>query len=260
MLESPALERADLTSMDTIVYAGAPMWPELVAAGLKAFDCRFIGVYGLTETLSSAILSHEDHLSHEHPERLKSVGRAMNGVEILVTGPLGTEVPAGESGEIRIKAPTAMSGYFQAAQETAAVFDEDGFVKTGDGGYLRDGYLYLRDRIKDMIITGGENVYSVEVENALLADPRINDAAVIGVPSDKWGETVKAIVVRAPDSPGLSAGDVIEFARANLARYKAPTSVEFIPELPRNASGKVLKHVLRDRCKPPPEVPATRSR
>ena len=112
---------------------------------------------------------------------------------------------------------------------------------------MRDGYVYLSDRIKDMIITGGENVYSIEVENALLSDPRINDAAVIGVPSQKWGETVEAIVVRNQDSPGLSPGDVIAVARERLAGYKVPTSVEFVPELPRNASGKVLKHVLRDR-------------
>jgi long-chain acyl-CoA synthetase len=247
MIESPAIKDADLTSLDTIVYAASPISPDLLGASLKAFGCRFLQVYGMTETLSATLLPPEDHLSAEHPERMKSAGRPLNGVRIRVTDSFGNQVPEGAFGEIRIQSPTGMSGYFQAPEETAAAIDSDGFIRTGDGGYVRDGYVYLSDRIKDMIITGGENVYSIEVENALLSDPRINDAAVIGVPSQKWGETVKAIVVRDQDSPGLSPGDVITVARERLARYKVPTSVEFVPELPRNAAGKVLKHVLRDR-------------
>jgi long-chain acyl-CoA synthetase len=247
MIESPAIKDADLTSLDTVVYAAAPISPDLLVASLKTFGCRFLQVYGMTETLSATLLPPEDHLSAEHPERMKSAGRPLNGVRIRVTDSFGNEVPEGVFGEIRIQSPTGMSGYFQAPRETAAAIDSDGFIRTGDGGYVRDGYVYLSDRIKDMIITGGENVYSIEVENALLSDPRINDAAVIGVPSQKWGEAVKAIVVRNQDSPCLSPGDVIAVASERLAGYKVPTSVEFVPELPRNASGKVLKHVLRDR-------------
>jgi long-chain acyl-CoA synthetase len=140
-----------------------------------------------------------------------------------------------------------MSGYFEDTTETARAFSSDGFVRTGDGGYVQDGYLYLRDRIKDMIVSGGENVYSVEVENVLLTHPGINDVAVIGAPSDKWGETVRAIVVRERTAELVTEAQVIDYARADLARYKCPTSVVFVDELPRNPSGKVLKRVLRER-------------
>jgi acyl-CoA synthetase (AMP-forming)/AMP-acid ligase II len=142
-----------------------------------------------------------------------------------------------------------MLGYWNKADETGAVLSGDGWFHTGDAGWLdEDGYLFLHDRIKDMIVSGGENVYPAEVENALLAHPAVADAAVIGVPDDRWGETVKAVVVRAPgsslDDEALTA-DILAAARERLAHYKCPTSIDFCDELPRTPSGKVLKRDLR---------------
>jgi acyl-CoA synthetase (AMP-forming)/AMP-acid ligase II len=159
--------------------------------------------------------------------------------------PDGTTCPPGEVGEIVLSGPNIMAGYWNAPEATAAAI-VDGWYHSGDAGSTdEDGYLYIRDRYKDMIISGGENVYPAEVENVLYAHPDVLEAAVIGVPSDRWGETVKAVVVRRPgttlDEPGL-----IAFVRDRLAHYKCPTSVDFADELPRNASGKVLKKVLRE--------------
>jgi long-chain acyl-CoA synthetase len=251
MLESPAMTDSDLSSLDTIAYAASPISPELLRAGLAAFNCRFLQIYGLTETNGATALLPEDHLDPEHPERMLSGGRAIAGVTVRIVDPAtGADVDDGEFGEVWIKGPTSMQGYFEAETETEAAISPDGFVRTGDGGVIVDGYLYLKDRIKDMIVTGGENVYSVEVENVLIEDPRINDVAVIGVPSDKWGESVKAIVVRQPGDASLAANEVIAYAKANLAGYKCPTAVEFVDELPRNPSGKLLKRVLRQQFAP----------
>jgi long-chain acyl-CoA synthetase len=155
----------------------------------------------------------------------------------------------GAVGEVWTRSDQNMAGYWNKPDETAAVLSEDGWFRTGDAGWLdADGYLFLHDRIKDMIVSGGENVYPAEVENALLAHPAVADAAVIGVPDAKWGETVKAIVVRAPGAPeddASLAADIIAATRTRLAHYKCPTSVDFIAALPRNPSGKVLKRELR---------------
>jgi long-chain acyl-CoA synthetase len=251
LVESPARSGSDLSSLETIAYAASPISPDLLRASLAAFSCRFLQIYGLTETNSATTLLPEDHLDPEHPDRMHSVGRPMSAVTLRIVDPVtGDEVAEGDFGEVWIKAPTNMSGYFDAPVETAATITPDGFIRTGDGGFVVDGYLYLKDRIKDMIVSGGENVYSVEVENVLIEDPRINDVAVIGVPSEKWGESVKAIVVREPGVASLTAGEVIAYAKANLAGYKCPTSVEFVDELPRNPSGKILKRVLRQQFAP----------
>jgi long-chain acyl-CoA synthetase len=244
MLETPEIAASDLSSLDTIAYAASPISPELLRSALATFGCRFLQIYGLTETNGAVALAPEDHLDPDHPERMMAAGRVLPGNQLRIVDPAtGQVVPDGEFGEVWIKAATSMSGYFGTA---SAAIDADGWIATGDGGYVQDGYLYLKDRIKDMIVTGGENVYPVEVENVLIEEPRINDVAVIGVPSDRWGETIRAIVVRAPGGTSLSEQDVISFARSRLARYKAPTSVMFVDELPRNPSGKILKRVLRE--------------
>jgi len=251
MIETPGLAGADLSSLDTIAYAASPISPDLLRASLAAFGCRFLQIYGLTETNGVTALRPEDHLDPEHPERMLSAGRALPGASVRVVDPVtGQDMPEGEFGEVWLKADSTMTGYFENEAENRAVFGPGGYLRSGDGGYLADGYVYLKDRIKDMIVSGGENVYSVEVENVLLADERINDAAVIGVSSPKWGESVKAIVVREPGHESLSAADVIASAKANLAGYKCPTSVDFVDVLPRNPSGKVLKRVLRQRFGP----------
>jgi len=246
LLETPGIEARDLSSLHTIAYAASPISPALLRASLERFDCRFIQIYGTTETSGVTALPPEDHTDPAHPERLLSAGKALRGNSIRVVDPAtGTVVPDGTVGEVWIKAPTNTVGYWNAPDETAATVTEDGYVRSGDGGYLRDGYLYLRDRIKDMIVTGAENVYPVEVENVLLAHHAIVDAAVIGVPSEKWGETVCAILVKDPAHPELTENEVIAYVKANLAGYKCPTLVEFVGELPRNPSGKILKRELR---------------
>jgi long-chain acyl-CoA synthetase len=246
LVESPAIDAYDLSSLKTISYSASPITPDLLAEVARRFDCRLIQQYGLTETLGATALTTEDHYDVQHPERLLSCGQPHDSVSLRVVDPMtGRDVEEGVYGEVWVKSATIMTGYWNLPEETAATISPDGYIRTGDGGYLQDGYLYLKDRIKDMIVSGGENVYPVEVENVLIAHPGINDVAVIGVPSERWGETVKAIVVRNSWAPGLSEEEIIAFARGDLAKYKCPTSVTFVDALPRNPSGKVLKRELR---------------
>ena len=157
----------------------------------------------------------------------------------------GRTLPVGEVGEILIKSPCVMKGYWNKPDATAKAI-VDGWFYTGDAGYFdADGYLYIHDRVKDMIVSGAENVYPAEVENALMSHPAIADAAVIGVPDDKWGEAVKAIVVLKPGVEA-SAEDIIAFCKTRIASYKTPKSIDFIAALPRNPSGKILRRELRD--------------
>jgi acyl-CoA synthetase (AMP-forming)/AMP-acid ligase II len=166
-------------------------------------------------------------------------------VEIKVIDEAGNPVPAGAVGEIATRSNKNMRGYWNNAQATAATVDADGWLRTGDAGYLdEDGYLYIHDRVKDMIISGGENVYPAEVENALYSHPKVADVAVIGVPDAKWGEAVKACVVMKPGEE-LTEAELIAHARTLIAGYKCPKSVDFIPALPRNPSGKILRRELR---------------
>jgi acyl-CoA synthetase (AMP-forming)/AMP-acid ligase II len=161
-------------------------------------------------------------------------------------------LPDGEVGEIWVKSSQNMKGYWRNPDATAQCFPEGrgadgrGWFRTGDAGYLRDGYVYIHDRVKDMIVSGGENIYPAEIENALMSHPAVADVAVIGVPSDRWGETVKAIVVDAPDAVAASDAELIDYCRERLAKYKCPTSVDRITALPRNPSGKILKTELRE--------------
>ncbi|MEO5663240.1 MAG: AMP-binding protein, partial [Nocardioides sp.] len=246
LLASPSAMARDLSSLQVISYCGSPITPALLARCLDGFKCGLVQLYGLTEVNGVTVLAVEDHLDTEHPERLRSAGQALPGVVLRIVDPLtGADVPPGETGEIWVKAPTVMSGYFLAPDRTAEAFTADGFLRTGDGGYVLDGYLYLRDRIKDMVITGGENVYPVEVEKVLVACPGVADVAVVGVPSERWGETVKAYVVPTEDGATTSEA-VVQFARQHLAGYKCPTSVELVSSLPRNASGKLLKRIVRE--------------
>jgi acyl-CoA synthetase (AMP-forming)/AMP-acid ligase II len=169
------------------------------------------------------------------------------GIEVKITSPQGDTLGSGEFGEVNIKSPGTMSGYWGKLEETRAVLGEDGWFRTGDGGFIDDdGYLFLKDRIKDMIISGGENVYPIEVENALAHHPSVAEVAVFGVPSEKWGEEVRAAVVLRAGM--LASGeDLIAWSRERLAGYKAPKRVEFTTALPRNAGGKILKRELRAR-------------
>jgi acyl-CoA synthetase (AMP-forming)/AMP-acid ligase II len=246
MVETPGVADRDLSALATIVYAASPISRELLGRCLTTFSARMLQNYGLTETQCATVLVPEDHLDASRPELLESAGRPLPTSSVRIVDASGATCGEGEVGEVLVLARTNMQGYWHDPQQTAGTLGTDGFVRTGDAGYLRDGYLYLSDRIKDMIVTGAENVYPVEVENVLVEHPGVDNAAVIGVPSERWGETVLAVVVRAPGHEDLTTEALLEFTRERLAKYKCPTRVEFVDDLPRNASGKILKRVLRE--------------
>lgn len=239
----------DLSSIELIAYGGAPITNHQLLAAVATLGCGFMAVYGMTESAGSvACLLAKDHDPNGPRQHLLgSIGIATPWNEIRIIDPdTALEVEPGTVGELCIRSGQTMAGYWGQPEITAETVDAAGWLHTGDAALVdEEGYIYLKDRLKDMIISGGENIYPIEVENVLIEHPGIKEVAVIGVPHTKWGETAKAIVVR---SAGTSAGaeEIIEFCRAQLGRYKCPTSVEFVTELPRNASGKVLKRVLRE--------------
>ena len=248
VLAAPELRDADTSSLRVMAYGAAPISEDVLARAVSAFGCDFFGVYGLTEITGPAVLLRPgDHrLDGPHRGRLRSAGTPLGGIEVRIVDPgTGRDAAVGEVGEVWLRGPTVMAGYWNRPKETAAVITTDGWLRSGDAGYLdEDGYLYIHDRIKDMIVTGGENVYPAEVENALMSHAGVADAAVIGVPDERWGEAVKAVVVRAPGSH-VTDVELIEACRQRLARFKCPTSVVFVDALPRNPSGKVLKREVR---------------
>jgi long-chain acyl-CoA synthetase len=245
---SGAAER-DYSSLRSIVYGASPITNEVLRAAMKTFRCPFIQVYGLTETTGAITqLPAVDHATEGPRARLlRSAGKAFPWVELRIVDPASeADVAPGGVGEVWTRSVQNFKGYWARPDDTARTVTSDGWLKTGDAGYLdADGYLFLTDRVKDMIISGGENVYPAEVENALAEHPAVADVAVIGVPDERWGETVKAIVV---PRPGVTAdGDeIIAYARTRLAHYKCPTSVDVATTLPRNPSGKLLKRELRE--------------
>ena len=240
----PAVGETDFSSLRQILYGASPIAEELLVKAAEIFKCDFLQVYGMTETTGCAThLLPEDH----DPARgkLRSCGKPNEGVEVRIVDDNGKDVPQGEVGEIIVKGESNMKGYWNRPDATAESM-KDGFMYTGDAGYFdEEGYVFVYDRVKDMIVSGGENIYPAEVENALFAHPQIADAAVFGVPDERMGEAVKAHVVLAPDAK-LSEGEIIEWAREQIAGYKIPRSIEFVSDLPRNPSGKVLRRELRE--------------
>jgi acyl-CoA synthetase (AMP-forming)/AMP-acid ligase II len=220
------------------------------AAALRTFRCDLFGIYGLTETTGAAVqLDADDHDPGGPREHLlRAAGRPYPWVDLRIVDPAtGADRAQGEVGEVWLRAPNVMAGYFERPAETAAALTADGWLRTGDGGYVdAEGYLFVTDRIKDMIVSGGENVYPVEVEEALAQHPDVDEVAVIGVPDERWGETVKALVVPRAGA-AADADELVAFARTRLAGYKLPRSIEFVGALPRTPSGKVLKRELRER-------------
>lgn len=244
LLHHPDIKKTDLSSLTQVLYGASPIAEDLLLEAQKVFGCDFIQVYGLTETTGGAThLLPEDHA----PERgkLRSCGKPNPGVEIRTVDAEGTPTGVGEVGEIVMRSECVMKGYWNRPEATAEAI-RDGWFYTGDAGYFDDeGFLYIHDRVKDMIVSGGENVYPAEVENALFGHAAVADVAVIGVPDEKWGEAVKAVVVRGPGSD-VTAEDIISYAKTQIAGYKVPKSIDFIEALPRNPTGKVLRRQLRE--------------
>ena len=234
---------ADFSSLRALVYGASPITDDILAKSRQTFGCELIQVYGMTETTGS--ITQLDAVDHQRPELLRSCGRPFPWVQIRIVDQTGRDVAPGTVGELWVRAEVNMAGYWNNPAATDATVTADGWLKTGDAGYVdAQGYLFLHDRIKDMIVSGGENVYPAEVENVLAAHPRVGDVAVIGVPDEKWGEAVKAVVVATGDT--LTEHELIAFARGKLAGFKLPKSVDFVDVLPRNPSGKLLKRELRE--------------
>ncbi|HEV7613690.1 MAG TPA: AMP-binding protein [Steroidobacteraceae bacterium] len=249
ILRAPELAETDLSSLQIIAYGGAPMSERVLLDGFDKLRCKFLGVYGMTETAGTVIsLAAADHdPSGPRARLLRSIGKPLPwAAEVQLREPVSLEpIGADRVGEIWVRSGQVTPGYWRQSEVTAQSLTADGWLRTGDAAYRdKNGYYFLQDRLKDMVITGGENVYPAEIENVIANHPAVLEVAVIGVPSERWGETIKALVIRSSNVT-VSEQELIDFARARIAHYKCPTIVEFVDSLPRNASGKVLKHVLR---------------
>jgi long-chain acyl-CoA synthetase len=243
VLATPDAASTDFSYVRHIVYGAASMPPALLRAAIDTIGCGFVQTYGLTE---STIVTVLDAVDHGDPDAacMLSVGRPMAEVELKIVDSHGQELSVGETGEIIVRSPVLMSGYFNQPEATAAAL-VDGWLHTGDAGALDDeGYVYLKDRIKDMIVSGGENIYPAEVENVLFEHPSVREVAVVGVPDERWGEVPKAYIVLAPEAE-LDADALLLHARERIAAYKLPKHFEAIAALPRTASGKVMRRELR---------------
>ncbi|RLT93988.1 fatty acid--CoA ligase [Ketobacter sp.] len=244
VLADPTCKDTDFSTLKYMVYGASPIPLPLLKKAMDVFQCGFIQLYGMTETIGyGTYLPAEDHDPNGNP-RMRSAGKTRPGIEVEIKDNDGNPVPTGTIGEICIKSPSNMIGYWKRPDATESTLI-NGWVHTGDAGYKdEDGYVYVQDRIKDMVVSGGENVYPAEVESALFGMDAIADVAVIGVPDDKWGEAVKACVVLKPGAQATQ-DEIIAFAKQKIAGYKVPKSVDFMDVLPRNPSGKLLKRELR---------------
>jgi long-chain acyl-CoA synthetase len=250
LLHQPDLDSYDLSSLRHVTYGASPIAPDLLRRAMKVFDCSFGQGYGLTEASPLlTVLTADDHLlpGTAGERRLASCGRPVPGVDVRVVKEDGSDAKPGEVGEIIARGPNIMLGYWKRPDATEDVL-RDGWLHTGDLATVdEDGYIYLVDRKKDMIVTGGENVFSTEVEAVLYAHPAVKEAAVIPIPDPDWGEAVHACVVLR-DGAQATSEELVEFCRHRLANYKVPHSIEFIDgELPKGGTGKILKKQLRER-------------
>jgi acyl-CoA synthetase (AMP-forming)/AMP-acid ligase II len=243
VLTEPECESTDFSSLRTLVYGGAPMAPVLLEKARRVFGCELCQIYGLTETGNMAVCFRRAERADS--ERLLAAGLPLPGVQVRVLDGDGRELPPGVVGEIAIHSPARMLEYYKAPAATRATL-QDGWILTGDGGYQDDdGHVYICDRIKDMLICAGENVYPAEIERVLRSHSAVADAAVIGVPDELWGEAGLAFVILRAGAQ-VTPRELSSHTRGQLAEFKIPRRIEFVTELPRNASGKLLKGKLRD--------------
>nr|WP_296766670.1 long-chain-fatty-acid--CoA ligase [Rhodococcus sp. (in: high G+C Gram-positive bacteria)] len=245
LVDSPGAKNADLSSLTRIMYGASPISEALLARARELFpDVRLTQAYGMTELAPVATLLTAD--DHDDPRLRRSCGRAAAQSEVRIIGIDDAELPRGEVGEIVVRGDHVMTGYWNKPTETAAAL-HGGWMHTGDAGYMDDdGYVFVADRLKDMVITGGENVYSIEVENVLAKHPAVAQVAVIGVPDADWGERVHAVVVLVPGT-SVTESELRDFCRAYIANYKLPRSAVFVDSLPISGAGKILKRTLRDQ-------------
>jgi acyl-CoA synthetase (AMP-forming)/AMP-acid ligase II len=250
MVDSPAVDQYDHSSLKSLNYGGAPMLVEDLKQAMSKLGPCLVQLFGQAESpMTITYLPHQDHVQAGSPEqmkRLSSAGMPRTDVEVKIFDPDENELPPGETGEIVTRSDLVMKGYWRNPEATADTI-KNGWLHTGDMGYLDDGgYLFIMDRSKDMIISGGENIYPREIEEVLIKHPAVREVAVIGVPDTKWGEAIKAVVsLNAGESASEEA--LIHFCRDHIASYKKPKTVDFVNELPKNNYGKILKRELREK-------------
>jgi acyl-CoA synthetase (AMP-forming)/AMP-acid ligase II len=247
MNDVPGSAERDYSSLQALCYGASPMPLPVLRAALARFPGVMCQVYGMTEQSGAvSLLPPEDHANPAVAHRLVSAGKPMTGVEIEIREPgTGEPVPTGAPGELWVRSDQRMAGYWGKPEATAAAFTPDGWLRSGDGGFMdADGYVYITDRIKDLIISGGENIYPAEIERVLAEHPALQDVAVIGVPDERWGEVPKAVVVLRPGA-SIDPHEVIAWCRERIAGFKCPKTIDVIAALPRNATGKILKKELR---------------
>lgn len=246
VLDHPDARTADFSSLRLVMYAGSPISATLLKRALLEMKCQFMQFYGATESSGAITLLRPEQHDLNDESKLRSCGTPLPLIEVRIVDPEGREVAPGASGEFTVRGPNLFQGYWNQPEATAAVM-KDGWYRTGDAGFRdTDGLLYIVDRVKDMIVTGGENVYSAEVEQALARHPAVKQCAVIGLPDAKWGERVTAVIVAAPGAQP-TAEEIVAHCRTLIAGYKVPKEVKFVEALPMTATGKVLKRAVRDQ-------------
>jgi acyl-CoA synthetase (AMP-forming)/AMP-acid ligase II len=250
VIDSPAIERSDLSSLRSVIYGGGPTLLEDLLMAMEKLGPCLVQLYGMGETpMTISFLSHRDHVpngSPEQMERLRSAGCPRTDVEVRIFDQDDNELPPNEMGEIVTRSDLVMKGYWRNPEATAETL-RNGWLHTGDMGYMDElGYVFIMDRSKDMIISGGENIYPREIEEVIVQHPAVREVAVIGVPDPAWGEAIKAVVSLVPGEE-VTEEQLIDFCRDHIASYKKPKSVDFVNEIPKNNNGKIVKKELREK-------------